>query len=82
MIRPKGLEKTPDQSELHFWVDFLELLCLADVDGEFSVDRLVSRTNMARDLGATDDDAIDGDLSDIEDALLDALDELVDPDIG
>jgi len=72
-----SLERIPDQSELYFWADYIELKCLTDPDGQFSLDRLLSKLKFADDLSATSEDALDADDEDVEDLLaIVALEEL------
>lgn len=70
MFDPAKIYNTPRQSELYYWADFVELLCITDVDGTFSVERLAEVAKFADDLQALSPDAVDADEADLEDLLL------------
>lgn len=72
MLDSSKLANVPRQSELYYWADFVELLCLTDDDREFSANRLGELLNLADDLATTSPDAQDADMSDVIDGLLDA----------
>ena len=60
------LERTPDQTELYFWADYIEVRCLTDIDKQYSLDRLLTKLKFADDLKAIDPDALDSDPADVE----------------
>lgn len=66
MFDQQKIEKTPDQSELYYWADYVEIRCLTDADKQYSLDRLLTRLKFADDLRATDEDALDADPADVE----------------
>lgn len=52
--QPPALQKLgslPRLTETHHWADYVELLCLVNIDGEFSPDDLVERWKGQDDLG-------------------------------
>lgn len=57
----KQLQRVPKEIETHNWADFVELLCLANIDGEVSEADVIDRVSLRqRDLA-------EGNLEDIED---------------
>lgn len=69
MLDLATLSTPPDQSELYFWADYVELLCMTDIDGEYSADRLASDCQFAEDFRSTSPAAQDGDFNDVADSL-------------
>lgn len=61
--------RVPAQSELYHWADYVELLCLADQDGQFSAERLAQIADFADDLMETSPDAQDTALGDVLEQL-------------
>lgn len=56
------LGEVPRERFTHHWADYVELLCLANVDGEFSPDDLIERWKGQDDLGGVEfSSAIDDD---------------------
>jgi hypothetical protein len=76
MFDAAKLSKVPAQSELYYWADYVELLCLVDTDGAFSAARLAEAAKVADDFMATSPDAQDADPSDVAEGL-----SAVEPDI-
>lgn len=71
LIDARKAFNTPRQSELYYWADYVEMLCLTDPDGAFSAERLGQVAKFADDLGAIGPDALDADSNDVEALLLD-----------
>lgn len=69
------ITRIPNESELHHWADYLELLCMTDLDGQFSAQRLADLVGFASDLQATSPDAQDIEEADVELRLIDDLTE-------
>ena len=69
MFDSTKLPKAPPQSELYYWADYVEMLCMIDTDGEYSADRLASYLGFAGDFLATSPDAQDADFADVVDLL-------------
>lgn len=80
MFSADKLEKLPDQSELYFWADYVELRCLTDPDGQFSLDRLTQHLNFADDLAESSPEAQDPDESDVQDLIAELVLGEPDPD--
>lgn len=72
MFDEKKMTVVPKQSELYYWADYVELLCLTDMDGHFSAERLAQLAKFAEDFQATSPQAQDGDEDDIQRMLLEA----------
>lgn len=53
------LDRLPRSSEDHAWADYIELLCLVNLDREFSKADLVDRIQERKDLGESQDDPDD-----------------------
>ncbi len=66
MFDPAKIERIPDQTELYYWADYVEVRCLTDIDKQYSLDRLLTGLKFADDLKATDPAALDSDLADVE----------------
>lgn len=75
-LNPEKLAQTPTESEVHHWADYVELVCLTDSDGEFSLDRLRTAIKEGLDLGATRADALDQDDLDVTAQILESESEL------
>lgn len=72
MFDPAKVLSPPAQNEIHFWADYVEMLCMIDPDGEYSADRLATDRGFAADFKATSPDAQDADFDDVADALVGA----------
>lgn len=70
MFDPGKLATVPPQTELYYWADYVELLCMSDVDGVFSAERLAQWAKFADDFEATSVDAQDADERDVLERLV------------